>query len=141
MISIFHSPTNAFVLCCSGLLFAAQYTTTYTASLTFARAPYNYSPLIIGVVLLAFGVGNIFGSVLGGRASDYILKRLAAKNGGVVVPEVRIQHCVANGKMRLKSTLPGMPLIIAAYLVYAWTCDYKTSIAGPVVALFVAGFA
>lgn len=129
MISIFHSPTNAIVLVCSGLLFAAQYTTTYTASVTFARAPYNYNPLIIGVVLLAFGMGNIFGSVLGGRASDAILKRLAKKNGGVTVPE-----------MRLKSTLPGMPLIIVSYLVYAWTTDYKTNIAGPVVGLFFAGF-
>lgn len=129
MASIFHSPTNAIVLLCSGILFSAQYTTTYTASLTFSRAPYNYNPLIVGVVLLAFGVGNIFGSVLGGRASDMILRRLSKKNGGVTVPE-----------MRLKSTLAGMPVMIVAYLIYAWTCDFKTNIAGPVVALVLAGF-
>jgi Na+/melibiose symporter-like transporter len=33
-----------------------------------------------------------------------------------------------------------MPLIIIAYLIYAWTADRKTSIAGPIVALFLAGF-
>jgi hypothetical protein len=88
MISIFKLPTNAVVLVCSGLLFAAQYTTTYTAAITFARPPYDYNPLIIGVIVLAFGVGNIVGSVLGGRASDHILKHLAAKNGGKTVPEV-----------------------------------------------------
>jgi hypothetical protein len=103
MVSIFHSPTNAFVLCSSGLLFAAQYTTTYTASITFSRAPYSYNPLIIGIVLLSFGVGNIFGSVFGGRASDVIMKRLSARNGGVIVPEVSERASVseANANARI----------------------------------------
>ena len=34
------------------------------------------------------------GSVLGGRWSDRVLTRLKAKNGGVGVPEVRIQPAV-----------------------------------------------
>lgn len=129
MISVFHSPTNATVLLASGLLFAVQYTTTYTASVTFARAPYNYNPLIIGVVLLSFGMGNVVGSVVGGRWSDYALRRMTAKNGGKPEPE-----------MRLRCTIPAMPLLLAAYLVYAWTADQKTMIAGPVVGLFFAGF-
>lgn len=129
MMSIWRRPSNAIVLICSGWVFAAQYTTTYTASVTFARAPYNYNPLIIGVVLLSFGLGNIAGSILGGRWSDYSLKRQTAANKGVTIPE-----------MRLKSTLIGMPVLIASYLVYAWTTDKKTNIAGPVVALFTAGF-
>lgn len=33
-----------------------------------------------------------------------------------------------------------MPLIIAGYLTYAWTTDFKANIAGPVIALFFAGF-
>lgn len=101
MISIFRSPTNAGVLISSGLLFAAQYTTTYTASLTFARAPYNYNPLIIGVVLLGFGVGSILGSVIGGRMSDWIQRRLSEKNGGVVVPEVSRGGAEIGGPHRL----------------------------------------
>ncbi|GMK55495.1 hypothetical protein CspeluHIS016_0205510 [Cutaneotrichosporon spelunceum] len=129
-VSIFRSPTNAAVLLASGLLFAVQYTTTYTASVTFARAPYSYNPLIIGVVLLSFGMGNVVGSVVGGRYSDYALRRLTARNGGVPEPE-----------MRLKCTMPAMPVLLAAYLIYAWTADAKVSIAGPVVGLFLAGFA
>ncbi|BEI85444.1 hypothetical protein CcaverHIS002_0508450 [Cutaneotrichosporon cavernicola] len=128
-ISVFRSPTNAAVLVASGLLFAVQYTTTYTASVTFARPPYNYNPLLIGVVLVSFGMGNVVGSVVGGRYSDHALRRLTAKNGGVAEPE-----------MRLKCTLPAMPVLLAAYLIYAWTADAKVSIAGPVVGLFLAGF-
>lgn len=129
MISIFHSPTNAAVLVASGLLFACQYTTTYTASVTFARPPYSYNPLIIGVVLLSFGVGNVAGSLLGGRWSDYSMRRQTAAAGGVTQPE-----------MRLKCTLPLMPVLLASYLTYAWTAHYHTIVAGPVIALFCAGF-
>jgi Na+/melibiose symporter-like transporter len=42
--------------------------------------------------------------------------------------------------MRHKSTLPGMPVLVASYFVYGWTSHFKTNVAGPVVALFFAGF-
>ncbi|KAK4689297.1 hypothetical protein P7C73_g807, partial [Tremellales sp. Uapishka_1] len=129
MASIFKKLPNSVILFCSGLLFSAQYTISYTASLTLARAPYNYDALLIGVVLLAFGVGNILGSVLGGRYSDFVLRKLKKANGGVSYPE-----------MRLKSTTFGMPFLIASFLAYAWCADYKTNIAGLVVPLFFAGF-
>jgi hypothetical protein len=44
------------------------------------------------------GGGNILGSILGGRYSDLVLRKLKKKNGGVGQPE-----------MRLKSTVPGKP--------------------------------
>lgn len=42
--------------------------------------------------------------------------------------------------MRLRSTLPVMPLLPPAVVAYAWMCHYHTHIAGPVVMLFIAGF-
>lgn len=110
-------------------LFATQYTIAFTAAVTFAEAPYLYSPLKIGLVLLAFGGGNVLGSLLGGKYSDIILRRLKAKNGGVGEPE-----------MRLTSTTAAMLIMVPSFLVYAWTAQYHTNIAGPVVALVFAGF-
>lgn len=129
MISIWRVPSNTVVLICSGFLFAAQYTIVYTCSVTLSAAPYSYNPLHIGLVILAFGIGNMTGSLVGGRISDRVLKRLTARNGGKSTPE-----------MRLKASFSGMPLMIASFLVYAWTMDSKTHIAGPVVALFFGGF-
>lgn len=129
MISIWRVPSNTVVLVCSGFLFAAQYTIVYTCSVTLAAAPYSYNPLVIGLVILAFGLGNMVGSLVGGRISDRVLKRLTARNGGRSTPE-----------MRLKAAFSGMPLMVASFLVYAWTMDFKTHIAGPVVALFFGGF-
>lgn len=104
-------PTNLLVLTYSGFLFASQYCITFTASRTFAAAPYNYSPIKVGLVLLSFGTGNVvcfsllcwlicrststdnsfsaqLGSVGGGRYSDYILRRMKERNGGKGEPEV-----------------------------------------------------
>lgn len=62
------------------------------------------------------------------RYSDFILKRLTKKNNGVREPE-----------MRISSTYPAMPFLPAAYLIYAWTVEKKTSVAGPAVALAIGG--
>lgn len=59
-----------------GLTFAFQYGVCYTAALTFAAPPYNYGPIIIGCILLSFGVGSVAGSIFGGRWSDRTLRRL-----------------------------------------------------------------
>ncbi|KZT53351.1 MFS general substrate transporter [Calocera cornea HHB12733] len=113
----------------SALLFAFVYSTSYTAAITFARPPYNYDSMYIGLVLLSFGLGNVLGSILGGRWSDCSLARLKAQNGGVSAPEMRIHsmHVV-------------MPLLPLSALAYAWTAQEKVHIAGPVVCLFVSGF-
>ena len=54
----------------------------------YRRAPYSYDALDIGLVILSFGVGSIIGSVLGGRWSDRVLRKMKRANGGISVPEV-----------------------------------------------------
>jgi hypothetical protein len=88
MWAIYSRPSNAMVLFASGFLFAGSYTIVYTAAVTLARAPYEYNPLNVGLVLLSFGVGSMAGSIGGGKYSDVVLRRLKERNGGVSVPEV-----------------------------------------------------
>ncbi|OCF39649.1 hypothetical protein I317_06560 [Kwoniella heveanensis CBS 569] len=130
MISVLKRPTNALILTASGLLYAAQYTVVYTASITLGAAPYNYDSLKIGLVLLAFGVGNIGASIFGGRYSDVVLRRLKKANGGVGVAE-----------MRLKATFVAMPFLIIGFLMYAWFAEKTIHVAAIVVSLFISGFA
>ncbi|KAG8726887.1 hypothetical protein FRC11_014290 [Ceratobasidium sp. 423] len=80
--------TNLCILFASALLFAYQYAVAFTAALTFAAAPYNYNSIKVGLVLLSFGLGNLTGSILGGRWSDRVLAKFKTKNGGESVPEV-----------------------------------------------------
>lgn len=112
----------------SGLLFAAQYAIAYTVAVSFAAPPYNYNSVYVGLVLLSFGVGNIVGSIGGGRYSDYVLRKLKLANGGVSEPE-----------MRIKSTTIAMYFIPTSMLVYAWTVQYHKNVALPLIALFILG--
>lgn len=116
MIVIFKKPTNAIVLlssskslfflmvrdidvryiiCCSVYcyLYCCYYSCCVRRPLPkgvtlISSSPYNYNPLIIGVVILSFGAGNMVGSVAGGKWSDVYLRRLREANNGVSVPEV-----------------------------------------------------
>ncbi|CUA72501.1 MFS antiporter QDR3 [Candida albicans SC5314] [Rhizoctonia solani] len=94
-----------------------------------SAAPYNYNSIKVGLVLLSFGLGNLSGSILGGRWSDRVLAQFKAKNGGESVPE-----------MRLQSTKPAMIFLPFFVVAYAWMCEKHVSIAGPVVVLFFSGF-
>ncbi|QRV92413.1 major facilitator superfamily transporter [Ceratobasidium sp. AG-Ba] len=126
---ILKQKTNICILFASGILFAFQYGICFTAALTFARAPYHFNSIKVGLVLLSFGLGNLAGSILGGRWSDHILAKLKSENGGISVPE-----------MRLQSTKPAMVLLPLLVVGYAWMCEEHVHIAGPVVVLFFAGF-
>ncbi|CED82859.1 Synaptic vesicle transporter SVOP and related transporters (major facilitator superfamily) [Phaffia rhodozyma] len=127
-LAILKCPSNLLTVISSGIIFAAQYSISFTAAVTFAESPYNYNALKIGLVLVAFGGGNIIGSVAGGRYSDYVLARLMKKNGGVREPE-----------MRLKSVFVAMPIMVLSFLGYGWTANEKTNVAGPVVFLVTGG--
>lgn len=77
----------------------------YTCARTLSDK-YGYNALKIGLVLLSVGLGkscvyssywkkhidqragSMFGSIIGGRWSDYVFVKLKAKNGGVSHAEV-----------------------------------------------------
>jgi hypothetical protein len=94
---------------------------------------------------------------MGGKWSDIKYARSKAQNGGKGYPEVRLLSLLALKstssllimltrlawcvQMRLKSTLIMMALLPPSVLAYAWTCQKHTHIAGPVICLFISGFA
>ena len=48
---------------------------------TFSTPPYSMSTIVVGLLYLPIGIGNILGSVYGGRWSDYVMHREARKAG------------------------------------------------------------
>ncbi|KZT12153.1 MFS general substrate transporter [Laetiporus sulphureus 93-53] len=128
MIYVLRRKNNVVIILASALLFAFEFSITYTASLTLANE-YHYDALKIGLVLLAFGIGMLLGSLLGGRYSDHVLAKLKAKNGGISAPE-----------MRLQSTMFAMLLFPPFVVGYGWVCEEHVHIAAVCVILFFAGF-
>ncbi|KAF9235667.1 MFS general substrate transporter [Melanogaster broomeanus] len=119
---------NVAILIPSGLVFAFSFSITYTCARTLALY-YDYDALRTGLVLLAYGIGSILGSILGGRWSDRTLARLKAANGGVSFPE-----------MRLESTKIAMWFLPPSIVGYAWVCQERVNVAAICVMLFLAGF-
>jgi len=111
-----------------GLLFAFSFSIAYTCARTLSMY-YNYDALTTGLVLLAYGIGSVTGSILGGRWSDRTLSRLKAANGGISFPE-----------MRLESTKVAMIWLPLSVIGYAWVCQERVHVAAICVMLFLAGF-
>ncbi|KAG1795336.1 MFS general substrate transporter [Suillus plorans] len=107
-----------------GLTFSIAYTSARTLSMY-----YHYDALMTGLVLLAFGVGSVTGSISGGRWSDRTLTRLKAANGGISFAE-----------MRLESTKIAMLWLPLSVIGYAWVCQEQVNIAAVCVMLYLIGF-
>lgn len=122
-------PHNIAALLYSGINFAAQYSLSFTTTQTFTGAPYNFSPILVGCVLLALGLGGMVGSIIGGKVSDLRLRSVAKKLGHKAPPEERLRTVV----------IP-MLCVIPAFIGYGWTLQEKTNVAAPVVLLLLVGY-
>ncbi|KAG1803465.1 MFS general substrate transporter [Suillus subaureus] len=126
-LSIFSRKNNLVIMITSGLILGFSFSIAYTCARTLSMY-YDYDALKTGLVLLAYGVGDVTGSILGGRWSDRTLARLKTANGGVSFPEMRLEST----KIMLWSPL--------SVIGYAWVCQERVSIAAVCVMLFLAGF-
>lgn len=88
------------------------------------------SPWQSGLFFVAPGCGYLLGTFVGGRASDWVVKRYIAKRG----------HRVAED--RLLTVLPFMGVIIPiCMLIYGWSVEKAVGgIPLPVIAMFLQGF-
>ncbi|KAG2060689.1 MFS general substrate transporter [Suillus hirtellus] len=127
-LSILGRKNNFVILIPSGLIFAFSFSIAYTCARTLSMY-YNYDALKTGLVLLAYGIGSVTGSILGGRWSDRTLARLKAANGGISFPE-----------MRLESTKVAMVWLPLSVIGYGWVCQERVNVAAICVMLFLAGF-
>ena len=107
MILVLRRLNNVAILTASGLIYGFAYCIAYTCSRILSEK-YGFDALKIGFVLLSYGVGeflvtctlarpvdslatstgSMFGSILGGRWSDRVFKKLKEKSGGTSKPEV-----------------------------------------------------
>ncbi|KAG0343078.1 hypothetical protein BG004_005494 [Podila humilis] len=71
-------PTNALLVGFNALALAAQFCLNNTLPITFHDL-YHLSETMVGLCFCAGGLGSALGSVLGGRYSDYVMRRWLLK--------------------------------------------------------------
>lgn len=61
-----------------------------TASIILGGAPYNFKASMVGLSYLSCCIGVVIGSLVSGKASDWLTIRLARRNNGVMEAEQRL---------------------------------------------------
>lgn len=128
MWQVIQRKNNLLILWANGLVFAFNYSLSYTCARVLAIR-YHYGPLQIGIILLILGAGSIFGSIIGGRWSDHVVAKLKQRNGGEWYPE-----------MRLHSAKPAMLWLPLFVIGYGWAAEKRLSVELNGVMLFFTGF-
>lgn len=91
-------------------------------------AKYGWNSTQVGLSFLAGGIGNVVGTLSGGRLADWARKRGIQHRGGEAAPEDRL-HAVWFGA----------PLVPIGFLIYGWCLQADTHFMGPLIGYFIQG--
>jgi hypothetical protein len=108
------------------LVFSTMFASLVVHGVLLGAPPYNLSAGLIGVTYLPVGCGGFLTSPLGGRLADAAAAQFSGQS-----PEGRL----------VPATLVCVCLMPASLLVYGWTFQYSTHLAGPLIGHFFVGVA
>ncbi|RKP13850.1 major facilitator superfamily domain-containing protein [Piptocephalis cylindrospora] len=89
---------------------------------------YQWNSTQVGLSFLSGGIGNVVGTLVGGRLADWTRRRGMEQGGGEAVPE----H-------RLHAVWFGAPLVPIGFLIYGWCLQADTHFMGPLIGYFIQG--
>ena len=104
----------------TSITFASNYLLNISIQTVFSSPPYQWSTLIVGLAYIPSSLGAVLGAIIGGRWTDYCMKRAAYKAGRVdgdgklvFYPEDRISE----------NALVASIMYPAALLWWGWSAD------------------
>ncbi|KAG0378079.1 hypothetical protein BGX24_004776 [Mortierella sp. AD032] len=152
-------PLNALLITFNALSLGAQFCMNNTLPISF-RQVYNLSELTIGLCFCAGGLGSVCGSLLGGRYSDYVIRRWLIKQELKKKRDLK-DRAAAFGKdeveleasekvfdvsvqtppeVRLQSVWLGVFLLPLGLMLYGWSVQKGLPLAYALVGIFLVGF-
>ncbi|KAI9837876.1 MAG: hypothetical protein M1837_002696 [Sclerophora amabilis] len=138
---IFLDLEATFLLLYSGLVFAGLASIAAALPLQFQEA-YGFNALQIGLSCIPMGVGSCLAAVIMGQLANRNYRRHALRCGLPV--EVTRQQDLSGFPIeaaRLELSLPMLYLGCATFIAYGWVLHFSKPLAGPLILLFVNGFA
>ena len=135
-----YSPLKAFIfiryppvflaMAYSAPCFAALYVQNMTLTYMYSKSPYNFTPILVGLVYIPNSVTYFIASIWGGKFNDYLLKKKIEKYG-VVAPEARFGINVYVAAAILPCSL----------LITGWCLEYGEQWVTPLIGTALFGFA
>ncbi|KAF9208613.1 hypothetical protein BGZ49_008273 [Haplosporangium sp. Z 27] len=154
-------PTNALLVTFNALALGSQFCMNNTLPISFGNN-YNLSESIIGVCFCAGGLGSVMGSLIGGRYSDYVMRRWLIKQElkrqrdekdrqaafGDTTAEVNendVSQVIdiamrAPPEVRLQSVWVGVFALPLGLMLFGWSVQTDLPLPVPLVAIFLVGF-
>lgn len=131
---------SALILFCGGLVVACLYAVNTGIPSQFGSI-YGFDEVRIGLVFIPFGAGSLISAFTTGKMIDWNWRR-HAKKSGFPVKKNRYQDLTnfPVEKARLQVCMPLLYLTCVSMIIYGWTLSFRTSLAGPLVVLFFAGY-
>jgi len=129
------------ILLTCGFALACFYAISTGASKAFASL-YGFDDLYVALMFIPIGVGGIISAFTTGRLVDWNYRRHANRlNMPVVKNKQQDLIDFPIERARLEIALPLFYLGAAGVLGYGWMMDHKISLAGPIIMLFILGYA
>ncbi|GMF00479.1 unnamed protein product [Ambrosiozyma monospora] len=126
----FRYPPVTISIAYSAPCYAVLYILNMTLSYKYARSPYNFSSILIGLVYIPNSVTYFIASIFGGRFNDHLLKKKKAKYG-IVAPEARFGINIYIAAMLLPGSL----------FITGWCLHYGEHWVTPLIGTAIFGFA
>lgn len=118
LIGYLRSPPLFMTCYYASISFACYYILNLAIQRTFSRDPYSFSPIILGLLYIPSALGSIFASIIGGRWTDYVMRREATAANRFDAegnPQFR-----PSDRMCENAWIPAF-VFPAALLVFGWT--------------------
>lgn len=131
---------SSLVIFFSGTLFAGYYMVLSSMPAMFAEK-YNFTTLQIGLCYIPTGLGSMAASVITGKLLNWNFRR-HAKACGLELSEAK-QQDLTNFPIeaaRLQVVSPLFYIAAATVVCYGWVMESHTSLAAPVIFLFISTF-
>ena len=104
----------------ASIAFGSLYLLNVAIETTFSSAPYNFSPIIVGLMYVPNSLGYLLASIFGGPWIDRIMAREAKKAGRY--DESGKLKCIPEDRMRENAWLAAV-MFPAAMLWFGWTAE------------------
>lgn len=129
------------VLLATGLTFACFYAVMTGATTSFQHV-YEFNNIQVALMYIPIGAGGTLSAFTTGKIVDWNYRRHAHRTGLRVIKNVR--QDLSNfpiERARLEVALPLFYLGNICMIAYGWVMHRKVSLAGPIILLFVTGYA
>jgi len=120
IILLLRFPAVAITVYYASITFGSLYLLNISIEETFAKSPYNFSTVIIGLLYIPNSLGYLLASVFGGRWLDHIMKREAKRKGRI--DEKGRLILKPEDRMRENAWIAGS-VFPAALIWYGWTAE------------------